>query len=327
MELLNCRFANRVAGVQWESKLVPYIRKYSMRNKSSIVTSAADGCGNPSSIRPMGNLPSRNHKGAEYKESFMFSNRSTISRGCSIATAEIAAVAALAAFVGGTSQVRASTVNFIQNGSFGTGNFTDWFTNPNVSLSVTNTTAASGDSYSALYQLNSNNEAKETYGDLKSYAVNLTSGPGSTLPGNTVNISWSWEFSNIAEPTSAGTGGMLIAVPFFTGAPSSNGPTGTFIRQYVGWTGLGSSAGYGTGSNAHFINESATYTVPSNAKSMYFDLGAPNTASGGVGVTGTLYLDNVSVTAVPESATLGLVAVGGMALVLIGRKRTTGRRV
>ncbi len=64
MELLNCRFANRVVGGQWESKLVTYIRKYSMSNKSSIVTSAADGCGKPSSIRPMDNLPSRDHKGA-----------------------------------------------------------------------------------------------------------------------------------------------------------------------------------------------------------------------------------------------------------------------
>ena len=247
----------------------------------------------------------------------MFSNRSSILRGCSIATAAIAAMAALAAFVGGASQVRASTVNLIQNGSFETGSFTDWFPNTNVSLSVTNTTAASGDSYSALYQLTSSNDAHETYSDLKSYAVNLTSGPGSTLPGNTVNISWSWEFSNIAEPSSSGTGGMLIAVPFFTGAPSSNGPTGNYINQYVGWTGLGSSAGYGTGSNAHFINESATYTVPSNAESMYFDLGVPTNK----GVTGTLYLDNVSVTAVPEPATLGLVAVGGLGLLLLKRRK------
>ena len=27
MELLNCSFANRVAGGQWESKVVPYIRE------------------------------------------------------------------------------------------------------------------------------------------------------------------------------------------------------------------------------------------------------------------------------------------------------------
>ena len=82
----------------------------------------------------------------------------------------------------------------IQNGSFGTGNFTGWTPNPNVSLSVTNTTAASGDSYSALYQLTTGNQASETYGDLTSSPVNLTSGTGST----TASISWAWEFSNIA---------------------------------------------------------------------------------------------------------------------------------
>ena len=97
MELLNCRFASRVVGVQWESKLVPYIRKYSMRNKSSIVTSAADGCGKPSSIRSMDNSPSRDHKGADYKESFMLSKCFPIARGSSLTAAlAITAFAGLA---------------------------------------------------------------------------------------------------------------------------------------------------------------------------------------------------------------------------------------
>ncbi|MCL5946128.1 MAG: hypothetical protein M1472_04665 [Planctomycetes bacterium] len=65
-----------------------------MSTKFSIVTSAADGCGKPSSIRSMDNLPSRDHKGAEYKESFMLSNRSSISRGFSPATAALMAVIA-----------------------------------------------------------------------------------------------------------------------------------------------------------------------------------------------------------------------------------------
>jgi hypothetical protein len=41
----------------------------------------------------MGYLPSRDHKGAEYKESFMFSNRSSVSHGCSIAAAALATMA------------------------------------------------------------------------------------------------------------------------------------------------------------------------------------------------------------------------------------------
>ena len=117
MEVLNCGFANRVAGRQWESKLVPYIRKYSMRNKSSIVTSAADGCGKPSSIRSMDNLPSRDHKGAEYKESFMFSNRLSVSHGCSLAVAALAAVA----FAGLAGTASASTVYSESFGGSATG--------------------------------------------------------------------------------------------------------------------------------------------------------------------------------------------------------------
>ena len=64
-----------------------------MNSKSRIVTSAADGCGKPLSIRPMNNLPSRDHKGAEYKESFMLSNRSSFSRGCFLAAAALGVVA------------------------------------------------------------------------------------------------------------------------------------------------------------------------------------------------------------------------------------------
>ena len=44
-----------------------------MNTQLNIVTSAADGCGQPLSIRSMDHLPSRDHKGAEYKESFMLS--------------------------------------------------------------------------------------------------------------------------------------------------------------------------------------------------------------------------------------------------------------
>ena len=94
------------------AKLVPYIRKYSMRNKSSIVTSAADGCGKPSSIRTMDKSPSRDHKGAEYKESFMLSNCLSISRGCSLAVAA-RAVVGLPMLSTGNAQA-----NLILNGNF-----------------------------------------------------------------------------------------------------------------------------------------------------------------------------------------------------------------
>ena len=112
MELLNGRFANRVVGGQWESKVMPHITKgkRGMNSKSNIVTSAADGCGQPSSIRTMDNLPSRNHKGAEYKESFMFSSRSSVSRGYSLAAKVAIAGAVVAAMLGMVAFAAANTV-------------------------------------------------------------------------------------------------------------------------------------------------------------------------------------------------------------------------
>ncbi len=76
-----------------------------MNSKSRIVTSAADGCGKPQSIRPTDNLPSRDQKGAEYKESFMLSNRSSISRGCSLVATAFAAAGLLSAGVAGAATV------------------------------------------------------------------------------------------------------------------------------------------------------------------------------------------------------------------------------
>ena len=66
-----------------------------MNTQLNIVTSAADGCGQPLSIRSMDHLPSRDHKGAEYKESFMLSNRSSVSRGYSSAVAALATAACI----------------------------------------------------------------------------------------------------------------------------------------------------------------------------------------------------------------------------------------
>ncbi len=82
-----------------------------MNSKSNIVTSAADGCGQPSSIRPMDHLPSRDHKGAEYKESFIFSSRSSVSHGYSLASAALAAFA-ITACVGLAGTASASVVTW-----------------------------------------------------------------------------------------------------------------------------------------------------------------------------------------------------------------------
>ncbi len=78
--------------------------------KTNIVTSAADGCGKPSSIRSMDNSHCSNME--QKKEPFMLSNRSSVSHGCSIAAAAIA-VGAMAMFAVGNARA-----NLILNGDF-----------------------------------------------------------------------------------------------------------------------------------------------------------------------------------------------------------------
>ncbi len=94
----------------------------------------------------------------------------------------------------------------------------------------------------------------------------------------------------------------------------------------------GSSAGYSAGvGSTGFINQTATFTIPSNAQSMDFTVNGGNyTDSAGNFYyldTGHLYIANVDVevlgvtNVVPEPPTLGLLGLSGFGLLLLPRRR------
>ncbi len=315
-----------------------------MKSKSSIVTSAADGCGKPSSIRPMDNLPSRDHKGAEYKESFMFSNRSSVSRGCSLAAVAFATgglfLAVSAGIATATTTYPAPGPNdMINDGTFQPNT---WFTG-NSGVGSEQTTTPAGAKYAGELNISSSGYAGGA--DLRSHASDpqnfkLSNGSYVNVDGKTATISWDWEWSglNTNNPLPAGAPivGAYVQLRFFSLQPASGqNEAGAFLGQYQSSSVTGSSAGYiaGTGSTG-FINETATVTIPSNAQSMDFTVNGGNyTDSAGNFYyldTGHLYIANVDVevpgvtNVIPEPPVLGLLGIGGLGLLLLPRRRRPG---
>ncbi len=170
-----------------------------MRNKTSIVTSAADGCGQPSSIRTMDHLPSHDHNGAEYKESFMFSNRSSVSRGCSLAVKAAIAGAVLAATLVFIAPVKASLIN-VELGWAGNGPATQSGTGPTPAQSghnVPNGTVAAAPS------TGSNNwdylATDSSYYPSTNYTAPLTLSAADDSNGNATNISFTYTNTPLAS--------------------------------------------------------------------------------------------------------------------------------
>ncbi|MGC9261218.1 MAG: PEP-CTERM sorting domain-containing protein, partial [Phycisphaerae bacterium] len=301
-----------------------------MSTKFSSVTSAADGCGKPSSIRAMG---SSNSSNMERKESFMFSNRSSvISRGCSLAAATIA----VAAVVGLAGAASASAVTIYAD------NFTGSASAPLAGTSPSTDLTSATWSGSGWYANGATN------GVDTSNTANLAYLPISVSDGNVYTI------SAVLDPN-AGTNGDWFAIGFSTpGGIWGGGPGPAILLGNTG-TAKGYAVGVTTGaynnsaSNNTFpldklaqvsldttsSNWTATYSYDGTTIATYTYTGAsgtyPNPAGSDVafiysyGQPGSVSDFSVTGPAVPEPATLGLTGVGGIALLLLGRKRAAHR--
>ncbi len=281
-----------------------------MRNKTSIVTSAADGCGKPSSIRTMDNLPSRDHKGAEYKESFMFSNRSSVSHGCSLA----AAAFAVAALVGlaGTASASMVAVNLIINGIFSENaaayvSFPGYSGSPNPS-DPTGWTGANGVNGpdTGFYPTTSDN-------------LPFSPAPNATINGNLPDFAFMQSPSDSLSQVVATTAGQAYTLSYYGAARA--GETSDVLKviianainnsQIISQTPAIIDTGW-----THFT---LNFTASSASTNVEFLNNNGSNATGG-----TVDVTDVAM-AVPEPATLGLLAIGGLGLLLIGRRRAAGR--
>jgi hypothetical protein len=324
-----------------------------MSNKFNIVTSAADGCGKPSSIRTMDHLPSRDHKGAEYKESFMLSNRSSITHSCSIVAAAFAAVACL----GLTSTASASTIIYQDTFSGGSnsttlngavpttdnGPSTTWTANTypvwsdsgytNYTLDQSGKTRdsaylgftpTSGQIYTlsatlTITSVDNSNGASNDFLDI-GFPGNIQAGTNSLGGTSTLNTGWDWPayISNVyASPwvLLRGSGGGS----YYTGPETNGGGS------------LSSTAAIGSANDvAIILNTGAsawTYQVFDNATAVSpivtFATNPTMTAIGlqNAGVIGTVGNFELTSSPIPEPATLGLVAVGGLGLLLLKRRK------
>ncbi len=316
-----------------------------MNTQKSIILSAADSCSQPSSIRSMDHLPSRDHKGAEYKESFMFSNRSSVTRSCSIAAATLAVVACL----GLASTASAAIIyqdNFSGNSNLGTLNGSA----PTVDNGTSKTwTASSSSSYGwsdSGYGLTSNGNTARQNAYLSFTPVNgqiytLSAGLDLTSEGpvaggqpdsgywlaigfiTTPTLNTGYD-NNYASPWALSrynaSGGS-----FFVGPGVNNG--GASFTNTAGINNIAIVLNTGTSLwsyQVYLTNSSVTHElVASSATAGAFKSNPAITAVGIEDGYGVAQVSNFELTSspVPEPATLGLVAVGGLGLLFLRRRK------
>ena len=329
-----------------------------MNSKSNIGTSAADGCGKPSSVRSMDNSHRFN---MEQKESFMFSSHSSISRGCSLAVAALAAmtVAGLAGTASATVLVsvvlgwgpNGNNIIIPSNGTVAAA--------PSVGNNQWNAYGANGSSpYDITFNpLDSNGNATGitgTFDEVTSSAFTeygatdyqspwyVTATNGKVYPSGGVLA----PFANWPGGTWNGSSGTDQSSPSNTLGPdtltlSGLNPNGSYdVYVYSAYT-----QGVLTGGNTPTVSLSLTKGTAATTSYTYtYNMSDPNLlASYQLGTnyeefsnvtpdnTGTIAIAGTGVNtslfnafqlyAVPEPATLGLLALGGMGLLLLKRRK------
>ena len=267
-----------------------------MNTKFGIVTSAADGCGKPSSIRTMDNSHRSNME--QKKEPFMLSNRSSVSHGCSIAAAAIA-VGTMAMFAVGNARA-----NLILNGNF--------------SVNASSYTSSPG--YSS-YQSNPTNPTDWTVNGAGSGVNGPDAGSAVGTPFAPVSTAGVRDFNFLqgggvySSQTVTTTASQAYTLAF--AAAQRDGNTSAVLEVIL--TDATNSQQIttltpATITDTGFNNFSLNFTAPSASTAVEF---LNNSPSG----DNTVDVSNVSLNPVPEPATIGLVAIGSLGLLLIGRRR------
>ena len=309
-----------------------------MRNKTSIVTSAADSCGNPSSIRPMDNSRRSNMK---RKEPFKFTQ------------SRLVAICASTLLLAGAGIAQAVPVTIFQE------TFSPSATGAMTGMSPTT------DSTGATWQF-AGGTGNDWLANGDAPAIPATGWedfsveylPYTLSAGNTYTLTVSG-FNPVADSSS----NSWLAIGFFNSTcntlfgNTSGGPW-MLLRQNGYVQGFGGPSAYyqlssnsdnsGNGAGSYSVGGTATIVLNTNgpassdwtANFSYNDVNLGSitynnskypsfSLTSGVGFlyysTPGASVSSLSLTATPEPATIGLMAMGGLGLLMIGRKRAVRR--
>lgn len=279
-----------------------------MNTKFSIVTSAADVCGKPSSVQSMDNAHRSNME--QKKESFMLFNHSSVVRGSSLMAAAIATMA----FVGVASANTVTPANpvagFFYNYSPWDGITVDGGTASGTSLSIPTVANASS---SDLY-VQTGFVASGTYG-----ISNSTT--------NSDTLTWDFQapsgqaFGSGFSFSAGGLNGDHSST--MTGAYSTdNGTTyTTFYNNDNAAQGLDSTQSVSDVNLNGATNLLVQFTLQDSAPNQAaFFWGSSDPMNRAFMLSGTMI---GTTTTTPEPASLALLGLGAVSLLLITRKRKT----
>ena len=320
-----------------------------MFNKDLNIVSSAACCGKPQPTRPVGNSH-RSHR--EQKESFMLSHRSSISRGSLLVITALAAVAAGTSMVARVSAspvlladykaVNYNATTGVWTDSSGNGDNATVGTGVTAPTLVTNATpngssAVNFAADSEYLNITTGLPAGSGYTVLAfaeptattvngTYAI-VGGGPGAleyriqTLNGGNVQVLLDTDITAFGASNTAVSNNSFSMI----GVATDNTGNATFYLN-------GSADGTTTGSNAFnsAVNLIGASDTGANASPNEFFIGniAELQIYSGVMTSSQIQTVNESFTSayvnpVPEPTTLGLIAIGGAGLLLMGRKRTT----
>ena len=264
-----------------------------MSSDRSIVSSAAS-CGKPQPIRSVGNSI-RSH--SEQRGSNMCTKGLASSRGCSLAAAALA----IAAFAGlaGTASASMVATNLITNGNF-LENAAAYGSYPGYSASP-NPTDPTG--WTGINGVN----GLDTGFSGEPFAPASTTGVAdfAFMEGRTASISQdvataATQAYTLAFDGAARNGNPSAVLEVIVTDATNSQPISTFTPSIT---------------DSGFTPFSINFTATSASTNIEFLNNSPS------GQDYTADVSNVSLVAVPEPATLGLVALGGLGLLLASRKR------